>query len=108
MRTIRLLLEYSCEPVWIYGEDGIEEDVGLPEELRGNKELDGLMRKVSREFDSQYINNEREFTGIGFRTKEEKQQFKQDLIQFSAMMREALKPYANKYRLVDDFHYEYY
>ncbi len=43
MRTIRLLLEYSCEPVWIYGEDGIVEDVGLPEELRGNKELDDLM-----------------------------------------------------------------
>ena len=66
------------------------------------------MWRVSREFDSQYINNEREFTGLGFRTKEEKQQFKQDLIQFSAMSREALKPYANKYRLVDDFHYEYY
>lgn len=109
MQTIRLLLEYSCEPVWIYGENGLFGPVigvGFPEEIKDNKELDDLMWKISRQFDSQYINNKHEFTAVGFKNKEEEKAFKRDLVRFGSMIKEALKPYKDKYKIVDDFDYD--
>lgn len=105
MKTIRLLLEYGCEPVWIYGEDGLVEGTGLPDEIDNNKELHDLMWKIITEFDSQYINTDREFTPVGFKTNAEKEEFKKDLIKFSAMVKKAI---GNKYKFVDDFDYEDY
>ena len=58
---------------------------------RDDKELNDLMWKVSKPFDSQCIDNEREFADVGFKTKEEKKQFKQNLIRFRVNMKEALK-----------------
>lgn len=105
MKTIRLSLEWSCDPVWVYEEDGIASTPGLPEELEDNKELVGLMNKIRTEFDSQYINTEKEFTGVGFKTEAERKEFKQDLIKFSAMVKQAV---GDKYKFVDDFNYQDY
>lgn len=105
MRTLRLLLEYGCEPVWIYGEDGLVEETGLPKEISNNKQLLDLMWKIMTKFDSQYINSEKEFEGIGFKKEADKKEFKQDLIKFSSMIKEAV---GDKYKFVDDFNYEDY
>lgn len=70
--TLRLMLEWGCDPVWIYEEDGITSSPGLPCELENNKELVDLMNKISNEFDSQYVNTEREFSDVGFKTEAEK------------------------------------
>ncbi len=105
MKTLRLMLEWGCDPVWIYEEDGITSSPGLPCELENNKELVDLMNKISNEFDSQYVNTEREFSDVGFKTEAEKKEFKQDLIRFSAMIKKAI---GDKYKFVDDFDYEDY
>ena len=55
MKTIRLSLEWSCDPVWVYEEDGIASTPGLPEELEDNKELVDLMNKIRTEFDNTSI-----------------------------------------------------
>ena len=105
MKTVRLMLEWGCDPVWIYEEDGITSSPGLPCELENNKELVDLMNKISNEFDSQYVNTEREFSDVGFKTEAKKKKFKQDLIRFSAMIKKAI---GDKYKFVDDFDYEDY
>lgn len=105
MKTVRLMLEWGCDPVWIYEEDGITSSPGLPCEFENNKELVDLMNKISNEFDSQYVNTEREFSDVGFKTEAVKKEFKQDLIRFSAMIKKAI---GDKYKFVDDFDYEDY
>ena len=40
VKTIRLLLEYGCSPVWLYDEEGGVIDTRLPDELRNDTELD--------------------------------------------------------------------
>ncbi len=103
MKTVRLMLEWGCDPVWVYEEDGIASWPGLPGDLENNKDLVSLMNKISDKHDSQYINIEKEFTGVGFKTEAERKEFKQDLIKFSAMVKAAV---GNKYKFVDDFNYE--
>lgn len=105
MKTVRLMLEWSCDPVWVYEEDGITSWPGLPDEFENNKDLVSLMDKIRDEYDSQFINNEREFTDVGFKTEAEKKEFKQDLIKFSSMIKKAI---GNKYKFVDDFNYQDY
>lgn len=105
MKTIRLMLEWGCDPVWLYEEDGITSSPDLPDELEGNKDLVSLMNKISDEYDSQFVNTEREFTDVGFETEAERKEFKQNLIKFSAMVKEAV---GDKYKFVDDFNYDDY
>ena len=51
--TIKLDLEYGCEPIWLLDEDGLTIDTALPSELKGDKDLIELMHKITCEFDSQ-------------------------------------------------------
>ncbi len=59
--TIKLDLEYGCEPIWLLDEDG------------------------------QWTNNSKEFTFVGFKTPEDKIKFKSDLIRFAAEIKAKLK-----------------
>lgn len=103
--TIKLDLEYGCEPIWLLDEDGLTIDTALPSELKGDKDLIELMHKITCEFDSQWINDNKEFTFVGFKTLEDKAKFKSDLICFATKIKAKLK---GKYKIIDAFHYEYY
>lgn len=72
---LRLLLEFSQEPLWWYDNDGGVIDVGLPPEWEDDKELHDLMYQLSDEYDSLFINSEKEFSYIGFRDNEHKRSF---------------------------------
>lgn len=103
--TIKLDLEYGCEPIWLLDEDGLTIDTTLPDELKGDKDLMELMHEITQEYDGQWINNSKEFTFVGFKTPEDKAKFKSDLIRFATEIKARLK---GKYEIIDAFHYEYY
>lgn len=72
---LRLLLEFGQEPLWWYDNDGGVIDVGLLPEWENDKELYDLLYKLSDEYDALFINNEKEFSYIGFKDNEHRLSF---------------------------------
>ena len=52
LRRIRLLLDYSCYPVWLYDENGDVIDTLLPEKLRDDIELDSKFDDLQARYDA--------------------------------------------------------
>ncbi len=101
MRKLRLLLEYGCYPVWSYDEDGILLEDDFPyDDLPGGR-LEELKKIISDEFDSTFINNEREFSHKGFDSKEDARKFIAHLDEFRTLIKER---YSKDYLIVDDFY----
>lgn len=97
--TLRLLLEYGCYPVWLYDEDGGVIDTLLPEELRSDVELDRKFTDLQKRFDSLFIDNEKEFDFIGFKSDIEKAQFLKD---WKIAVKELKDKTNGKYKIIDD------
>ena len=76
--TIRVMLEYRCYPVWLYDENGDIVDTLLPEELRGDHDLDAKFDNLQARYDALFVDNAHEFDFIGFRSEESKQRFLSD------------------------------
>ena len=88
MKKIRLLLEYGCFPVWIYGEDGVMIDNDLPEELSSDKELEHLCNKIQKEYDGLFINSEVEFEYKGFSSLADEKGFNKETELLEKVLRE--------------------
>ena len=72
------MLEYRCYPVWLYDENGDIVDTLLPEELRGDHDLDAKFDNLQARYDALFVDNAHEFDFIGFRSEESKQRFLSD------------------------------
>ena len=96
---LRLLLDYQCYPVWLYDENGRIVDTLLPEELRNDKELDKKFDDLQARYDNLFINNEREFSFVGFRSEEERKRFFDD---WNTAAEELKAKTGGKYEIVDD------
>lgn len=78
VKTLRIMLEYRCYPVWLYDEDGNIVDTLLPEELRDDSELDSKFDDLQARYDALYVDNAHEFDYVGFKDKADKEAFLRD------------------------------
>ena len=79
MKTIKIALEYTCFPVWLYDENDGVIDTDMPPELADDNELRARFSDLQKRFDSTYVDNEKEFAYVGFPSENEKDCFFQDL-----------------------------
>ena len=102
MITLKVSLEYGTFPVWMYDESDWLIDNGLPDDLYQDKQLLDIFVKIQNDFESIYVDNEREFYGKGFDTVEEEQAFR-DLIKKAVKMLEERSE--GKYKVVNAVKY---
>ena len=53
-KTLKLMPEYQCYPLWLYDSDGTLIDNIIPESLQANKELMDALTSVQQQFDALY------------------------------------------------------
>lgn len=97
MKTLKIMLDYKCYPVWIYDEDGDIEDSYLPDDLLGDDELKSLFDSIQERYDSLFLdeNGEEDFQSEnGFKSKKDEEQFYVDLQKAYEMMKDR---YSDKY-----------
>ena len=78
VKKIRLILDYGCYPVWLYDENGSIVDTLLPEELRSDRELDSKFDDLQARYDALFIDNQHEFSFVGFNNADERDAFFRD------------------------------
>ena len=96
---LRLMPEYECYPVWLYDEHGCIVDQRLPDELRSDTELDARFNEIADRYEALFINNEREFSYVGFSSPEEKERFLRD---WHVLVEEITRKTGGRYEIVDD------
>ena len=96
---IRLLLDYPCYPVWLYDEDGGVIDTRLPDELRNDTELDARFTDLQKRYNALFINNEKEFSYVGFQSSDDEDAFNTDMLDAIRELKEKL---GGRYEIVDD------
>ena len=96
---IRLLLEYGTYPVWLYADDGGVIDTRLPDELSNDTELEARFDDLQRRYHALFINNEKEFSYVGFKLSDEKKAFYADMLDAIRELKEKL---GGRYEIVDD------
>lgn len=77
IKKIRVMPDYGCYPVWLYGEDGLVIDTLMPEELRSSApqaRFDNLQAR----YEALFVNTEKEFSYKGFGSSEAKERFLAD------------------------------
>lgn len=85
MISLRLLIEYGAYPLWIYDEeDGGVIDTVLPEEWEDDTELSDMLDTIQDQYEALFINNEKEFSFVGFKSRE-------DYIAFVALVEKAIQ-----------------
>jgi len=99
IKTLRLMLEYHCYPVWLYDENGNVVDTLLPEDLRSDTELDSKFDDLQTRYDSLFIDNSHEFSYTGFKSEEEKSVFLND---WKSAVNELTSKTNGKYIIIDD------
>ena len=79
MKKIKIMPEYKCFPVWIYGENDelIEND--LPPHLIGDNEIASKLVHIQEIYDGLYLDTEKEFKYTGFKENEQREAFFRDL-----------------------------
>ena len=95
---IAVMLDYGCYPVWLYDENGFVEDTLLPEELRGDMELDAKFDDLQSRYDALFVDNEHEFSYVGFKSELEKNLFIHDWKNAVEELRSKLD---DKYEFID-------
>lgn len=75
MAYLRLLIEYGAYPLWIYAEDGGVIDTALLKEWEDDTELENMLDRIQSEYDALFINNEREFSYKGFKSRDAQNDF---------------------------------
>lgn len=99
VKKLRIMLEYHCYPVWLYDEDGDVIDTLLPEELRNDEDLDKKFDDLQARYDALFVDNAHEFTYVGFKSDEQKNQFIQDWLSAVAQLR---KKTNGRYEIIDE------
>lgn len=75
MKTIKLFNDYGAYPIWIFNEDGELIDNDLPNEIKDFEEAKFLRDQITNEYMKLFVNNEIEFKYIGFKSKNDKENF---------------------------------
>ena len=75
MKKIKLFNDYGAYPIWIYDENNILIINDLPNELSNNNKAIELRDFLTNEYEKLFINNSYEFSFIGFKTTESKNEF---------------------------------
>lgn len=75
MKTIKVMFDYKCFPLWIYDENGIFIDNKLPEDLPNYNTIQDSFTKLQKEYEKLFKNNKTEFSYIGFQSEEQKTDF---------------------------------
>jgi len=96
---IRLLLDYPCYPVWLYDDDGGVIDTCLPDELSNDIELDARFTDLQKRYNALFINNEKEFSYVGFQRSDEEKAFYADMLDAIRELKEKL---GGRYEIIDD------
>ena len=65
-KTLKLMPEYQCYPLWLYDSDGTLIDNIIPESLQANKELMDALTSVQQQFDALYTNAPQTYSYVGF------------------------------------------
>lgn len=65
-KTLKLMPEYQCYPLWLYDSDGTLIDNIIPESLQANKELMDALTSVQQQFDALYTNAPQTYPYVGF------------------------------------------
>ena len=99
IKTLRIMLEYRCYPVWLYDEEGNIVDTLLPEDLRSDIELDSKFDDLQARYDALFINNAHEFDYIGFKTEEDKRAFLKD---WECAVSELRRKVQGRYEIIDE------
>ena len=104
MKTIRLLFEYHTGNVFIYGDDGFLISPDLPDEVKGDQEIESLYRDIWEKFDRSCEDEDGEFvhSGIGhpFRSTVEEMDFVREVCYFVKLLKDRL---GGKYKFVDEY-----
>ena len=107
MKKIKIMPEYKCFPVWIYGENGelIEND--LPAYLIEDKEINSKFVQIQEIYDGLYLDTEKEFKYIGFKENEQREAFFRDLLSAINLLKSKLN---DEYIIEDntDYKTQYY
>ncbi len=99
IKTLRLLLDYGCYPVWLYDENDDLIDTLLPDELRNDHSLDAKFIDLQDRYEALFISDEHVFDYVGFKTEAEKAAFLSDWREAVDELTEKAK---GKYEIVDD------
>lgn len=75
MKTIKLSLEYGAWPLWLIDENNQVIDTTMPEEWKGQEELESILDELQQLYESQWINNEKAFEYKGFLDKDKETRF---------------------------------
>lgn len=100
---LRLLLEFGQEPLWWYDSEGVVIDVGLIPEWEDDKELCDILYRLSDEYDALFVNNEKEFSYVGFKDNKHKLSF---IALADLFAKKVLQKNSNKYKIVNDLKIE--
>lgn len=102
---IVLMHEWIASPIWVReeGDDCINE--GYPQKGNVTDEFVKLAEDIQDRYDSLFINNEKEFSYIGFTSKKKSREFAADLRKLSSLTKELFGEF---YRIEDHFHYDVY
>lgn len=99
IKTLRIMLEYHCYPVWMYNEEGNIVDTLLPEELRSDIKLDSKFDDLQARYDALFINNAHEFDYVGFKTEADKRAFLKD---WQRAVSELRRKTQGRYEIIDE------
>ena len=99
IKTLRIMLEYRCYPVWLYDEEDNIVDTLLPEELRSDVELDSIFDDLQARYDALFINNSREFDYIGFKASADRRAFLND---WQCAVSELRRKTQGRYEIIDE------
>lgn len=77
-KTLKLMPEYQCYPLWLYDSDGTLIDNIIPESLQSNKELMDALTSVQQQFDALYTNAPQTYPYVGFPDEKSKERFIHD------------------------------
>lgn len=78
-KTIKVIWDYPCFPIWIYDENNELIDNVLPDELIGNAEFKSLCDNLQSQYNSLFVNNEAEFKYVGFKDEQARDSFCKDV-----------------------------
>ena len=102
-KQIRLMLNYNCYPIWIYDEHNAFIDNDIVSEITDNPTLCNLLEELQHDFDSLYLNNNREFKYIGFHSEKDKNLF---IKKIKTIYNLLLSNLGNKYRITNEIDFK--
>ena len=102
MKTLKIMLDYKCYPVWIYDESGNIEDSYLPDDLLCDTELKNLLDSIQERYNKLFLdkNGKEDFhTERDFDNEADKAAFYNDVNKAIKIMKDR---YSDKYIIESD------